>query len=518
MVGMASRRIRLIGAPIIVALLGGLGTRAHAGDWNYSVGISDEEQFTDNVGFAPDHTRSDLITSVSPSLAISGASTRLQGTLNYAPTIYEYALTPSEDAIGQSLYANETATVIPDTFFIDGRAYASLLPSTPGLSTGATGITAPTTANLALPSPGAPANQLSQAFGFNASPYLVHRFDDFGTAELRYTLSDVNIASPAVSPVAPAGTVAVSSRTVTNETTASFLTGENFGRLVSRLTLDGAQSQGSGVYNGANQLLAIDDMAYAVTKRIAALVTLGHEEINYNGLPPTHIDDMVWGAGLQLTPADGSSITAGYGHRNGATAPNASVVYNLSAITTLSASFTEGLTTTAQDIANNLAVSDVNQEGQLVDSRTLLPMAIANPALGLQSGVFLTRQFTGNAYVNLERNHFSATIIENESALVTRSAPGVGTSQNSTSATLNWGRDVAAQTTANLAVGYSLINVPGEGAAGQEALLSIGASISYMFSASLSGFAGCNRYERSSPDSALRLSADTIYAGLSKSF
>jgi uncharacterized protein (PEP-CTERM system associated) len=517
---MASWRLRLIAPGIVAGLFGEISLPVWAGDWNISTSISDQEQFTDNSLYTAVNTRSDLITTISPGLAISGTSTRLQGTLNYSPTAYLYALTPSEDTIGQNLYANETATIIPDTFFLDARGYASMLPSTPGLATGPLGPTS-ATPNLGIGTntQAIPPNELSQTLSLNASPYLVHRFDGFGTGELRYTLSDTDFSRPtSTSALAPPGTTTPGTRQLTNEGTASFLTGEDFGPFVARLTLDGAQSSGNGIYNGANQLLFTTDTAYAVTQRVSILATIGHEEINYSGIPPTHIDDLVWGGGVLLTPAQSTSINLSYNHRNGASAPNILVVYSLSAITTLSATFSEGLSSSAQDIANNLAVSDVNAEGQLIDTRTLLPLSIANPALGLQSGLFRNKTFTGTADIVIERSHFTATFNETESTLVAQSAPGVGTSQNSTTATLNWAREIGPLTTGNLSAGYTLSTFPSLTSADQEGLLTFGASISYMFSSSLKGWAGYNRTDRNSPDPALRLTADTIFAGLSKTF
>jgi uncharacterized protein (PEP-CTERM system associated) len=519
MARMESGRIRLHVLCVSAALLSSVNVPARAGDWTITPSLSDQEQFTDNIFYTPVNTRSDLITTITPGITISGASSRLQGTLSYSPIAYLYALTPKEDTLGQNLYANEEATVIPDTLFIDAKGYATLLPSTPGLSTGAPGPTS-TIQNLGLApaSQGIPPTAQSQAVSLNFSPYLVHRFDGYGTGELRYTLSDTDISAPTTSIAAPPGTTAPSSRTLTNEGTASFLTGEFFGPFLARLTLDDAQSSGTGIANGASQLLAIADTAYAIARRVSLLITFGHENIDYNGIPPTRIDDLVWGAGFQLTPATGTSINVSYGHRNGATAPDVSIVYSATATTTLSATYSEGLSTTAQDIASNLAVSDVNAEGQLIDTRTLLPTAIANPALGLQNGLFKTKQFTGTANIAIERNNIAATISENESLLVAQSAPGVGTSQNSTNATLNWAREIGPLTTGNLSVGYTRSTFPSLASSDQEELLTFGASISYMFSDSLKGWAGYNRADRTSPDPALRLTADTVFAGLSKTF
>jgi hypothetical protein len=86
------------------------------------------------------------------------------------------------------------------------------------------------------------------------------------------------------------------------------------------------------------QLLATIDAAYAITRRISALGTIGYEEIRFSGLPPTRISDVVWATGVRLTPSPDTIITATYGHQNGFTAPNVSLSWNLTELTTLTAS------------------------------------------------------------------------------------------------------------------------------------------------------------------------------------
>lgn len=255
---MAFRRIRLIAPCLVAAGVTGFGMAATAENWTITPQLSDQEEFTDNVLLTPTEQRSDVITTLSPSIAFSGSSTRLQGTFDYSPTLYLYALTPGENLIGQNLYANGTATIVPDTFFIDTQGYMSLLPSTPGLTTGALGPnqSLPTTGFGAFAPQGIPKAELTQVMSFSASPYLVHRFDGFGTGELRYTLGDtiLNGGTAAISGAALPSTIDLS-----NEATASFLTGENFGRLVSRVTLDDLQSTGTGVFSDASQATEVID-------------------------------------------------------------------------------------------------------------------------------------------------------------------------------------------------------------------------------------------------------------------
>src|SRR5262249_13111721 len=157
---------------------------------------------------------------------------------------------------------------------------------------------------------------------------------------------------------------------LTNEATASFVTGENFGRLHSRFLVDASRSSGVGVFSGSRQSIEVIESTYAITYSIAALASIGHENINYGGNPPTRIDDIVWGVGAQFTPTPDLSLTINYGQRNGVTSPSASLLYNVTGRTSLSLSYSESISTTAQNISNNLAVSSVNSLGQTIDTRT----------------------------------------------------------------------------------------------------------------------------------------------------
>lgn len=506
------------------SLAGGLAAfplAAVAGDWTLTPGISTQENYTDNVLLTPTNPHSDFFTTISPSLSITGQSARLRGTFYYSPTAYLYARTSALDAVGQNLYANGTATLVPHHFFLDANAYASLLPTIPGLANGgfAAAPTAPGgnfggigTNSFA----GIPPNQLTQATSVEASPYLVQRFDGFGTGELRYTVTDTNTSGGQTNPLAPPGFALQNTNQLINEGTAAFLTGDDFGRFASRVVLDAAQSSGIGVLQ-SSQTIGVADNAYAITRRIFALGTIGYENLRFGGIPPVHFNDVVWGIGTRLVPRLNASITAIYGHRNGVTAPSVSITYPVTARTTLGLTYSEGLLTTSEQIADELAVSALSPTGQAVDVRTLLPAAIANPVLGLQSGLFRSTQLTGTAALTLERNQFSLSAYRDTSALVAQSAPGVGLSQNTTGGTGQWIRQLNPRTTARLGFGYAHFSFPTQPQFAEN-LLTTGASLTYMLTRSVNGWAGYSLLHRTSPDPQLHLLSNVVFVGISKSF
>src|SRR5205814_47821 len=127
--------------------------------------------------------------------------------------------------------------------------------------------------------------------------------------------------------------------------------------------------------------------------------------------------------------------------------------------TSLSVSYSESISTTLQNISNNLALTTVNSLGQTVDARTGLPIVLINPALGLQAGVFDTKQLTATATTTWERDQVTAFIYNYDSSVVGQTAPGSGVSQTTTGTNLTWSHELNPLTTANLGVGYAHNNL-----------------------------------------------------------
>jgi uncharacterized protein (PEP-CTERM system associated) len=519
--GRAAERIcRSVAAWSLAGWIAGLPVTA-AANWIITPQVSDQETYTDNVLLTPTDRRSDLVTTLSPSILINGESARLRGSFNYSPTGYIYALTPKEDAVAQNLYADGTATLLPQHFFLDAHAYASLAPAVPGLATAGFGISpaqsAATFGGIGTGlSTAIPTSQMTQVTSVDASPYLVGHFGGFGTGELRYTVSNTSFGGPATKGFTPPGFSVQSTNTLINEGTAAFLTGDDFGPFASRLVLDAAEESGTGTLP-ASSTVAVDDSAYAINPHIFALASIGYENIRYSGAPPLHISDAIWGVGTRLTPRPNVSLTALYGHRNGTTAPYISLYYAVTARTTLTLTYSKGLTTTAQDIANTLAVSAATPTGQTIDTRTLLPTAIVNPVLGLQTGLFLTSQLTGTAALNLERNIFSLTAYRFSNALVARSTIGAGVSQKTTGGNGLWTHNLTPLTAANLGIGYSHSNYPGQPLFA-EGLFTAGITVTHSLTRSLSGWAGYTYLLRTSPDPNLHLLSNVVFVGISKVF
>src|SRR5215471_14868505 len=109
---------RSIAIAFLMSGLASLPLSAGAGDWTITPRIAGQETFTDNLFFTPTNRRADFITGIAPGISISGESSRLRATVDYSPTLQLFALTPGQDFLGNNLYANATATIVPDLFFL----------------------------------------------------------------------------------------------------------------------------------------------------------------------------------------------------------------------------------------------------------------------------------------------------------------------------------------------------------------------------------------------------------------
>ena len=74
-------------------------------------------------GKAPDL---ELMSSLSPSVVLSGKTQRVTVNLNYRPQAQFYLENKKQNRIDQNLTGNAQATIIPETFFVDTRALTTV--------------------------------------------------------------------------------------------------------------------------------------------------------------------------------------------------------------------------------------------------------------------------------------------------------------------------------------------------------------------------------------------------------
>lgn len=427
---------------------GGPGVRVPG--WTITPSLGVEQAYNDNIFFTPRNRVDDFITSVIPGLLLNVDTQRLQGTLNYAPSIQFYWQNSDQNRVSQFGNGQFLATVVPDLFFVDLRGSASTQSATGGFTPG-------TDASVAK-------SDQVQTLTFSVSPYLVHRFGGLATARLGYTYSYVNQDTLDPNQQLLVGQQRFGftpSEFSSNQGYLAVRTGENFGPLMMQASLSGTSYLGNGIYDGAYSNFATFETAYAFTRTIAGLVEIGYEDIYYNTVPRTEISGPIWAVGTRLTPNPDSFIIAKYGRRYGFDSFFLDGTWAIGVRTNLSANYTDKLTSSGLDAGSLLSSITLDPLGNPVDAQTGVPVipAFANSFLGVQGGLYRQKQGIISISQAWQRDTFTLSASQTEQIPIAV-APGSGQlnfNQKGTSFTFSWGHDLAESTrlTSYASYGYS---------------------------------------------------------------
>lgn len=367
--------------------------------WRLTPGIGVQQEWTDNA--TPGQSggkRASFITVVTPSLAVSGATGRLTGSLVYAPSLSHYTSVEGQDSVAQNLNASAHATLLPERFFVDVRGFANqqaLSAATPPA-----GTTALSRQNTV------------QNYSFSVAPYVQQRFGGWATARLG--VSDLQTTQTALSGGFQGG--GQSSQTLnTRQEYLNVATGENFGRVLGNLNLSSSQNSGTGPLEGAYRSTASYQAGYAITRGVVALASVGWESIGYGASgaaagQKVRIDDATWSVGAKLTPRPDSSIEFAYGHQDGVTAATLDASFAPTARTQLFARYSEGVTTATETLQNGLATAQFDPLGRALDAQTGAPLQLTNDFYGANGTVYRVRSFSLTAAWSLDRDSVQATL------------------------------------------------------------------------------------------------------------
>jgi uncharacterized protein (PEP-CTERM system associated) len=503
---------------------------AGAGGWTFVPRISAQEMYTDNVLETATNRRWDLVTLVTPGISILGDVPNAQVKLNYGPEIREDLRTPQEDGITQQLLGTGLFTIIPDEIFVDARAVAGGTPTAPGF--GATGLgISPVATSGGISGPGASGlskQNTTQTNSFSISPYILHRFGDTGTAKIGYEFNQSSYSSGGGNSI-PLFFQSGSGgqQNTTNQGVAQFETGERFAPFRDLVVANVTEGNGTGVNRDSSQDTLINRLGYDVNREVNIYGELGYENLRFGGIPPTRIDDVVWGGGTTLTPNPDSQITIGYGHKDGTNSLQFSGYYALTSRTRISARYSTGLQSDLQAIQSELDLADLDTNGNAVDSQTGAPLFIGNNALGAQAGLFRTKSLTVTASTVLDRDQINVSLQGTEQTTVAvaptpvvvnpLSIPTAPVGQNTTAATVivTWQHQFSEALSMSDTLSYSTTDVATSGT-----FKSIAASLSlqYLISETLAATARYSYFDRMSPVASQNIYQNLFIVGISKQF
>ena len=518
--------------------------------FNVGASLGVDVGITDNALEVQAPRRADVFTVISPELVVSGETSRAKLDLAYSPRISLYASNGSQNRVDQSLNAGLSVVLVPQTLFLDLRAAIQQQSRTGNFGAGNTGQLN--------------RNDQIQSTTISATPYVQHRFGGWGTVRAGYsflrTLQDARgdntnfnnatlfnqgfnqgVVNNQGIPSNFNNGAGITGNLTTERERAAFTSGENFGRFNDILEVEAVQYHGAGAYHGAYRNLVNNGLGYAVTRTVTVEVGAGYQQLRFSGTPGYRVSEPIWNAGVRWAPTIGSSITVGYGRRDGAGSLYLDAAASPTARTRVFARYSQGISTSAEDQQNLLSTTSIGSTGELVDSATGAPVASSSANFGTQNGLYRLRRFSANASYILDRDSFNLSLSNEDRTILSPTTfgpdPGnggllpvlpTGSSSNGTFVTLSWQHELTPVLTTSTSVTYGTTSYSGltSGPSSNTTTNSISAqaALSYSITESLSGSIRYLYSERSSSQAQTifgtqgSVTENVLYLGLRKRF
>jgi uncharacterized protein (PEP-CTERM system associated) len=470
--------------------------------WTFTPALDLSESYDDGVQLNNGTTATDLITRISPSLLITGDSSRLRGNIFFEPSANIFAFHSDQNNVGLNGNADVTATLVPDLLFLDLRGYASqgqlnYLTTAPGPGTSTTSK-----------------SNSQQIFSFSATPYIQHSFGDTGTLYVGYTITQYSAsATQAAITNNPLFAPATGSYT-SQEETASFTTGPAFDRFNNVVSATAVQYNATGSLEGAYSEVFNNQSSFAVNRWLALTGSFGHENYVYPHSLTQAIDDFTWSGGVRLTPGQYTIVNVSYGHQQGNTNWELDGTIAPTARSRIYARYTQGVTTQLQQVQQLLGLTSVNINGQLVSSTTGAPI-IFIPTTALTNSVFRTTAASIGGALLYDRDTFTLDFVRTVSIDLSPPSAGSIGSNNSTYTNGGWQHSVSEATSTSVYLQYGTI---GGGTLGTQQTFGVTLSVNYIISQTLSAWAQFTRYQTNGASFGQPPVHDIATVGLHKTF
>jgi len=269
----------------------------HAADWKITPSIEVTETYTDNVDLDLSVSQSDLVTQVSPRILITGNGPRLSATIDYAPNYFFYpGSAKNKHDLRHTLQASLNGEVIRDTFFIDANANIAqrFLDRRRAITSSQSSRT----------------DNRRTVQAYKISPYLVHAFGSWASAELRYRLSEIRQSSD----VRQTTINTFFGNSLTNMGSFKLTSGRRFSKFGWTL-LAQHRNEEREISSSYKNTTARADFSYQLTRIFALLGSAGYQKRDTIGSSFANFDGFIWDAGFRLVPGPRTSISFRYGNQ-----------------------------------------------------------------------------------------------------------------------------------------------------------------------------------------------------------
>ncbi len=386
--------------------------------------------------------RSNVVTTLAPSLEAAVDTSRLFGSLRYTPALRLYGTHISQNDVDQVGDGRLLAALVPGLFYLDMRGAASVVSVRPGV----------------IPGSGQFVNRrdTSQTYNAQVTPFLAYRFGSAASLQVGYSFqysrqNGANSSQSAADSLSEAYTA--------HRGFAVLRSGEDLGRLALQARIDGTRFIGNGIYDNAHRYVAALETRYAILRSFALLGEIGYENLEYAGTSPRSIKETIWSVGLRLTPSPDSIVILRYGRHSGFNSFSVNAGVALGARTDLFATYKESLSTSLSEAQDLLASTTLDALGNPVDSESGAPVVLIPPFLGLSDTLFRMRIGTVSLRYRWPRDVFTLSgTWQKQDPVTSASTAESAISSHGTYATFSWRHEFSPRTTGMATLQYGRVS------------------------------------------------------------
>lgn len=356
---------------------------AHAGEWTVSPSMGVSTTFTDNANGANDDQdrNSDQVFTASPGVSVSGTGGRVSLNLAFSHNRFLSRQGQSDDSSNNTLTANGRAEVWDQVAFIDLTSSISRAVVDPAQTN--------TTNDLGNDSNRTTVQTLS------LQPFFLHHFGNWLETESRTTLDFTQTESEEIS----------NTRSIGNTFSA------NSGSRFSIFTFGGTFSRQKEIReNGAPRSISTNlntNYRMRVSRKLSVISSVGWETIDDPSLDEEP-NGIIWEVGFSAQPSSRSSIEVTVGDRFETTTYGLDASYQLSSRSSVSASYSESITSSQEQLNDNLDFLISDGSGGFTDSRTGNAFDPSSSELGFQTSLFKQKALRLNFNTSRRRGSYSA--------------------------------------------------------------------------------------------------------------